>query len=313
MPKKEAIHFIDKILKKSNITVALVEADHDKAFWKTALQRYAPAIDWRVMATSEISGSSSVHEVLKYHKLAHRRFVLCIDSDLRYFIEDKYLQNPYIFHTYTYSIENYLCAPKVLHGLFADILNQTGFDFYDFFKKYSTIVFPVFLYNLYFERMKYKQALEGEKVMKTPFIRQSIIKQALCIPVGEKISTENADILEKIRKNVQRFQADLLKKQPKAREISIYDEMNELHQKFDYKTEQTFWYINGHLLLNCVVKRIVSRLFNELKNKFNNRQINWQMRFENNFSTCFEHAGDCLPLQKLQHNISHFAENIMKS
>jgi len=71
------------------------------------------------------------------------------------------LSHPYIFHTYTYSIENYKIFLEALARI-ADKssvpdTNTRRFSFVNFIKDYSKVTYPLLRYLLYFEKRKLEQ------------------------------------------------------------------------------------------------------------------------------------------------------------
>lgn len=83
--------------------------------------------------------------------------LLCMDSDFDYLFngntEQSRLVNesPYVFHTYAYATENYLCHPPSLHRVCAKATKNDTliFDFEAFLKEYSRIIHPLFLWYAY--------------------------------------------------------------------------------------------------------------------------------------------------------------------
>ena len=68
---------------------------------------------------------------------------------------------PYVLHTYAYAIENLQCFAPSLHAdvTVAVTLNVTIiFNFEDFLYRYSEIIHPLFIWNIWFYRRNiYKQ------------------------------------------------------------------------------------------------------------------------------------------------------------
>ena len=92
-------------------------------------------------------------QCLKYVKYLNPKFFICIDSDYRYLLQEQGIDvKHYIFQTYTYSFENHHCYDKGLNELCYRIttLPNNVFDFHQFLKEYSNIVYKLFLWHLYF-------------------------------------------------------------------------------------------------------------------------------------------------------------------
>lgn len=92
---------------------AFVEGFQDEIFWGDVFSKFAPTLKINFESHSRDNKfKSGVQEVLKEKEKTGKNLILCIDSDFRYLLQDKEIsENPYIFQTYTYSIENHKCAP----------------------------------------------------------------------------------------------------------------------------------------------------------------------------------------------------------
>ena len=98
---------------------AYVENIEDEIFWEYVFTKYAPSLKIIFYPHSRDSEfKSGVQEVLKEKDKTGKNLILCIDSDFRYLLQDKEINdNPFIFQTYTYSIENHKCAPQNLNRI----------------------------------------------------------------------------------------------------------------------------------------------------------------------------------------------------
>ena len=88
--------------------------------------------------------------------------IACVDSDYDHLLQSSTAtsrqinNNPYVFQTYAYAIENYYCYAPTLHGVCtAATLNDRHFlDFPDLLIRYSRIIYPLFLWNIHFYRRR---------------------------------------------------------------------------------------------------------------------------------------------------------------
>lgn len=127
--------------------------DTDDLFWSHILRNVLPDLSFRVYRyanypTAPAFGKSNV---LKFKEFTARDFILCVDSDYDYLLEKEDLKHPFIFQTYTYSVENYQCyAPSLLPILnrFLD-LEAIDYDFVDLINRYSSIVYRLLVYSLF--------------------------------------------------------------------------------------------------------------------------------------------------------------------
>ncbi len=81
-----------------------------------------------------------------------RDMIACVDADYDYLLQgatemsQQMLENPYIFHTYAYAIENFQCYAKGLHEtcVMVTLNDHRIFDFERFLQSYSHTIWPLF-------------------------------------------------------------------------------------------------------------------------------------------------------------------------
>ncbi|MDD3036647.1 DUF4435 domain-containing protein [Bacteroides sp.] len=146
--------------------IAYVESYDDVAFWRTLLEEFEDDEHYfQVMlpsATSLAKGKKMVlMNTLNTSELG-KSLIACVDSDYDFLLQGatntsrKINRNKYIFQTYTYAIENYHCFAESLHEVCvqATLNDRFIFDFNAYLKRYSEIVYPLFLWNVWFYREK---------------------------------------------------------------------------------------------------------------------------------------------------------------
>ena len=146
--------------------IAYVESYDDIAFWRTLLEEFEDDEHYfQVMlpsATSLAKGKKMVlMNTLNTAELG-RSLIACVDSDYDFLLQGatntsrKINRNRYIFQTYTYAIENYHCFAESLHEVCvqATLNDRSILDFNFYLKKYSEIVYPLFLWNVWFYRQR---------------------------------------------------------------------------------------------------------------------------------------------------------------
>lgn len=133
-----------------------VEAFDDAVFWENTFNHYLPAKRFNfIWASNSVSNNetSGSAQCLKFSNFLSERFLICIDSDYRYILQDMNI-NPtkHIFQTYTYSIENHLCYKSKLNTLSAKCtgIENIFFDFEYFLLQYSKVVYDTFIWHLHF-------------------------------------------------------------------------------------------------------------------------------------------------------------------
>lgn len=144
--------------------VAYVESYDDVAFWRTLLEEFEDEDHYfQVMlpsATSLAKGKKMVlMNTLNTAELG-KSLIACVDSDYDFLLQGttqtsrKINRNKYIFQTYTYAIENYRCFADSLHEVCVQstLNDRPVIDFNKYMKRYSEIVYPLFLWNIWFYR-----------------------------------------------------------------------------------------------------------------------------------------------------------------
>ena len=121
-------------------------------------------------------------------------YIGCVDSDLDLLLESfRYpAGSPFypahnLFQTYFYSIENLYCLPESLNDAYTSLTSfQCHFDFVEFLKCVSNVIFPLFMTDLY---LRSKNEHLGFRVddWGNVFPGESKIKKALAAEKAEEI------------------------------------------------------------------------------------------------------------------------------
>ena len=146
--------------------VAYVESYDDVAFWRTLLAEFeTDDYYFQVMlpsATSLAKGKKMVLMNTRNTTELGKSLIACVDSDYDFLLQGKtnvshkINSSPYIFQTYAYAIENFHCYAESLHEVCvqATLNDRMLIDFPAFLKRYSQIVYPLFLWNVWFYRQR---------------------------------------------------------------------------------------------------------------------------------------------------------------
>lgn len=136
-------------------SVVHVENKDDIWFWEQVLHRYRQG-DYKFKpATINEKGkfTTGCEQCLNYKNHLSQKFFICIDSDLRYLLDEDICADKGILQTYTYSWENHCAFAERLQETFKE---ETGkpdsFDFKSFLSEYSHIVYKPLLLMLVQER-----------------------------------------------------------------------------------------------------------------------------------------------------------------
>ena len=139
---------------QSKKIIVYTESYEDIGFWYSILQDFETSeYKFEVKTPSRNSNVKGKQEALSREmdilSLGVGQYmIICIDSDYDYLLQDatalskKINESPYIFQTYVYAIENYMCHADSLHFVCSLSTNVVlnDFDFISTLKKYSNII-----------------------------------------------------------------------------------------------------------------------------------------------------------------------------
>ena len=177
--------------------------------------------------------------------------IACVDSDYDYLLQGRtytsrrIISSPYVLHTYAYAIENYQCYAGSLHGVCVQstLNDRAMIDFEAFFRLYSQIIHPLFLWNIWFYR---KREL-------SVFSMQDFCRVARLDPVSVP---HPEDALEQLRIIVEKKRVRLARRYPQALpDLKLLtDELAQL----GVTPDNTYLFIQGHHLKENVVMKLLS-------------------------------------------------------
>lgn len=146
--------------------VAYVESYDDVSFWRNLFNEFeTEQCTFQVMLPSSSSlakgKKTALMNVLGESGLGEN-MIACVDADYDYLLQGAtrlsrhILNSPFIFHTYAYAIENYQCYAESLHEVCvqATLNDRVLVDFPLFLKRYSQVVYPLFLWSVAFYRKR---------------------------------------------------------------------------------------------------------------------------------------------------------------
>ncbi len=216
-------------------------------------------------------------ESTKYRSV-NLRLIICVDADSKYLYQPKvwYLNQPYIFHTHAYSIENYNSIGKFLNKEFAKYSLGAihTIDFEQLFKDFSTALSSLFCYWLYAFENDYKdlQPLVGKKVQKEVMEMELFCKnmqndnknlQTDLVNFQENIIAEITKRAKDVIVNIEITQGfgQLLDETEKQKKIA------QLKSSHNIDENDLFLYFKGHWVFEEFLLPIVNYQFWYLKEK----------------------------------------------
>lgn len=232
-----------------------VENEDDRPFWKDIFTKQG--IKTRIFPASKETLDRGKQEVLKLKDKIGKYMVLCVDSDLDYLLQDKtdtsklINENPYIFQTYTYSIENYKCYSPSLHGVVVKATLQDKpelFDYITFLEKYSNAVFKLFVYLYH-----YQVNQSNELSISTFSDTIKLFNHVDILNAGTNSLNELKNQIEQKFSNIGAI--------PNEQFNNYIDILNRL----GLTKQNTYLFIQGHTLYENVVSMFLKPIENHLK------------------------------------------------
>ena len=240
--------------------VAYVESYDDVFFWRTVLSRFEDDTRYfEVMLPSRKKlerGKKSVLMSLVHDKTGSD-LIACVDADYDYLLQGasptsrQMMQSPYVFHTYVYAIENYQCYAPSLHDVcvMVTLNDHAVFDFETFLTRYSEAIFPLFVWSVW----HYRQDRYGEFSI-TDFNR--------VVDLGGFSLDRAESCLQHVRDKVNRKTNFLSRHNPGAK--SSYASLKSELKALGVTPQTTYLYIQGHHLMEKVVKPILTKVCGQL-------------------------------------------------
>ena len=234
--------------------VAYVESYDDIAFWRTLLAEFENEERYfQVMlpsATSLAKGKKMVlMNTLNTTELG-RSLIACVDSDYDFLLQGatnvsrKINRNPYIFQTYGYAIENFHCFAESLHEVCVQATRNDRhiLDFPAFLKRYSQIAYPLFLWNVWFYRRHDTHTF--------PMYDFNSYVRLLEINLRHPYS-----VLDAMQRTVSAKLSEMETRFPQY--IEDVDRLGEELRKLGLVPDNTYLYMQGHHIMDCVVLKLL--------------------------------------------------------
>lgn len=242
--------------------VAYVESYDDIAFWRTLLSEFeTEECYFQVMLPSSTSLSKGKKMVLmntlNTAELG-RSLIACVDSDYDFLLQGatqvsrNINRNPYIFQTYGYAIENFHCYAESLHEVCvqATLNDRPILDFPAFMKRYSRLVYPLFLWNVWFYRQHDTHTFP-------------MCDFNACTRLNDVSLKHPERCLQQLEQNVSQKLSELQTRFPQL--IEEIDALREALLPLGVEPETTYLYIQGHHLMDGVVMKLLNPVCAQLR------------------------------------------------
>ena len=229
--------------------VAYVESYEDIFFWRSVLSEFEDdetAFEVMLPSRTNLNRGKKTAMQNRLGDALGKCMIACVDADLDYLLQghtpssERMLSNPYIIHTYAYSIESYQCYAPSLHNVcvMATLNDRDLFNFEEYLRQYSEIIYELFVWLIYLHR-------------RGRFNYFPLSNFNNIVAVEQLNVFKPVEALEHVRRNANRKIAWLQQhvKDAKGKLTPLKEELAELGLRKD----NTYLFIQGHHLMENVV------------------------------------------------------------
>ena len=242
------------------VVKVFVEGYEDVAFWRGIFDNFPnPYLRFEISVPTRKDLPKGKKVLLSMADRASEEMLLCMDSDFDYLFDDedemsrKIVESPYMFHTYTYATENYLCYAPSLHNVCVKAVKNDAhiFDFERFMADYSRTIYPLFLWYAY------SASRRTENVF-------TLVDFKAAVRIGYlDIEQNGANTIAWLQRNVERRLASLEEANP---EMAIaLPAFAERIKKKGVEPELTYHFMHGHTLMDNVVLVLLEGVCEKLR------------------------------------------------
>ncbi|MBO5813156.1 MAG: DUF4435 domain-containing protein [Alistipes sp.] len=238
-----------------------VEGYEDVAFWRCIFDHFRnPYLRFEISVPTRPDLPKGKKVLMSMIPTSSEEKLLCVDSDFDYLFGERTEQSRtvnnsrYMFHTYAYATENFLCYAPSLHNICVKATkNDTRiFDFVKFMEEYSLIIYPVFLWYAYSAQMGTESIFTLNDFRSTVRLGYLDIKE------------NGRSTLEWLRGNVSSRLRALERNYPQMQQ-PVEDFGRYLRDSKDVVPEQTYLYMHGHTLMDNVVMVLLTDVCDHLR------------------------------------------------
>ena len=244
--------------------IAYVESYDDISFWRSVFNEYeSEKVHFEIMlpARTKLTKGKKQAMMNMLGKTGYgRNMIACVDSDYDYLLQGatstsrQMLENKYILHTHAYSIENYRCYSGSLKQVCVLCTQNDSnvIDFDEFFKLYSRICYPLFVWNILLYRKHDTKTMSMLKFCE--IVRLTSFTLSNPVYSLQQLSnrvTHNIKLLEKQFPNF----------------VEEHGMMLDEFKTLGIDPDETYFYIQGHHIMNGVTMRIMQPVCRHLRSK----------------------------------------------
>ncbi|MFI3259476.1 MAG: DUF4435 domain-containing protein [Rikenellaceae bacterium] len=237
-----------------------VEGYEDVAFWRGIFDHFTnPYIRFEISVPTRKDLPKGKKILMGMIPRSNPELILCVDADFDHLFHNTTPQSrelneaEFMFHTYAYATENYLCYAPSLHNVCVKATkNDTRiFDFEQFMEGYSRAIYPAFLWYTY------SAQLASENIFILTEFRSTVRLGFV------EIERSGDATVEWVARNVERRVAHLASKYPEM--LSNLDEYRAGIEARGVTPENCYLYMHGHTLMDNVVMIVLNTVCEKLR------------------------------------------------
>ena len=237
-----------------------VEGYEDVAFWRGIFDHFHNRyVRFEISVPNREDLPKGKKVLMSMIPSSSEELLLCVDSDFDYLFGDTTPQSAeihaaqYMFHTYTYATENYLCYAPSLHNVCVKATKNDChiFDFVRFMADYSRVIYRVFLWYAY-------SAHQGSEAVFTLVDFKNTVRLGYL-----EIENNGAETLAWLQRNVERRLRTLEERYPAMNER--LDAFGRVLEQKGVTPETTYLYMHGHTLMDNVVMVLLNTVCDRLR------------------------------------------------
>ena len=237
-----------------------VEGYEDVAFWRGIFDHFVnPYLRFEISVPTREDLPKGKKVLINNAQNASETMLLCMDSDFDYLLSEDDEQSrliathPFMFHTYAYATENYLCYAPSLHNVCVKATkNDTRiFSFERFMADYSRTIYPLFIWYVY------SASCHTENVFPLADFKASVKLNYLDIP------NNGQNTIEWLARQVARREQALATEHPEM--VAEMPRFAEYLQRKGVEPEKTYLFMHGHTLMDNVVMVILGDVCEKLR------------------------------------------------
>lgn len=225
-----------------------VEGYDDVSFWRSIFDHFQnPYLRFEISVPNRADLPKGKKVLMSMIPASSEEMILCADSDFDFLFANRTEQSrtvnkaKFMFHTYAYATENFLCYAPSLHNVCVKATkNDTRiFDFEKFIEGYSRTIYPLFLWYAFSAQQSSESAFP-------------LIDFKAAVRIGYLDLVDNGErTLAWLQRNVAKRETLLRRRNPKM--VDKMDEFEQQLQERGLTPENAYLFMHGHTLMDNVV------------------------------------------------------------